>query len=285
VAFTGTDTPIDNWLIKMSPASTVGSDATCAYTGGIAHLFDFTVAEDVGQTYTFSEAHPVVGTSSVLDPKWFQTAPAPVPPGTGTETDSSTVPQTPVGFGNLCIGGGTGAVTLGFWSNNNGQKVLTGTAHGSTISSGYLTIINGSYLRNTAGTNLTNFSSFSGFSSYLLSATATNMAYMLSAQYITMRLNVATGNVVGSALVYCPACTTANTNGFISITNLLAEVEGQLASCGTTCVVGASSTLRTYWQGLETALDNANNNKTFVQPNANSCTFGFDPAVVNACVF
>jgi hypothetical protein len=291
---------IPNWLIEMSPASnfdvstqSAGSGATCDLTGTNG-VFGFTVLPDVPLTYTFSEAHPVVvnGTIYVADPVWHQTAP--IPPGTGTETDSSAGTQTPVSFGNVCTGAG-GGLTLGFWSNNNGDKVLTGSTHGSTITNSsptfYSALINGSYLRNTAGANLNNtFTSFSGFSSYLLNGNATNMAYMLSVQYIAMALNVDTGNVVGGTLVYCPACTGANASGFISTNGLLAEVESQLAHCGTgalvlsPCVVGSSSSLRTYWQGLETALDNANNNKTFVQPTA--CSFTFDPTLVNTtCVF
>lgn len=305
VAYTGSDTPIDNWLIQMSPASnfnvstqSAGSGASCSYTGGLLGEFDFTVLADTlgsQNPYTFSEAHPVILKNGVYvaDPTWFQTAP--VPPGTGTETDVSTTPQTPVGFGNLCVGAG-GGLTLGFWSNKNGGAILTGSSTGKTISNisstFYLSLINGSYLRNASGANLNNtFGSFSGFSSYLLNANATNMAYMLSAQYITMALNVDSGNVKGTSLVYCPACNGANVNGFISTSGLLTEVETQLAYCGTgtlgstPCVVGSTSPLRTYWQGLETALDNANNNKTFVQPNANSCTFQFNPAVVSACTF
>jgi len=304
VAFTGKDTPIDNWLIGMNPASNFnvatqsagsGSEpgASCALTGGLLGEFDFTVLADQSITYIFSESHPVVlkNGSYVPDSTWFQTAPPPVPPGTGTETDSSSAMQTPVGFGNLCVGAG-GGLTLGFWSNSNGEAVLTGSKTGKTISFGYLTLINTSYLRNANGTIYTDGTgSFSNFSSYLLNANATNMAYMLSAQYITMALNVAHGNVSGTSLVYCPGCSGANSNGFITTSGLLSEVETQLAYCGTStlgfspCVVGSSSPLRTYWQALETALDNANNNKTFVQPNANSCSFQFDPAVVNACTF
>ncbi len=61
--------------------------------------------------------------------------------------------------------------------------------------------------------------------------------------------------------------TLANSNGFASITNLMAAGNTALGVSGgnnTTKI----SLLRTCREDLKTALDNANNNQTFVQPSA-----------------
>jgi len=80
-----------------------------------------------------------------------------------------------VEFGNLCLGGG-GGVTLGFWSNRNGQRLETDAD---------FTALNAMCLRNPNGTIRT----FTGtlnqkktaLHDWLLGANATNMARMLSA--------------------------------------------------------------------------------------------------------
>ena len=75
----------------------------------------------------------------------------------------------------------SGGVTLGFWSNKNGNKILTGspTGNGTTLLSGVVTLLNSCQLRNANGTIHTFTNSYFAFKSWLLGATATNMAYML----------------------------------------------------------------------------------------------------------
>jgi hypothetical protein len=58
-------------------------------------------------------------------------------------------------------------------------------------------------LRDGAGNNF-DPASYAAFRSWLLSATATNMSYMLSAQLAAMELNVLNGKVNGSAIIYAP---------------------------------------------------------------------------------
>src|SRR5262249_7360174 len=69
-----------------------------------------------------------------------------------------------VDFGNYCTVP-SGGLTLGFWSNKNGNKILTGssTGTGTTLSSGVVSLLNSCQLRNANGTvhNFTN--SYSAF--------------------------------------------------------------------------------------------------------------------------
>jgi hypothetical protein len=78
----------------------------------------------------------------------------------------------------------------------------------------------------------------------LLGATATNMAYMLSAQLAAMLLNVEPGFVSGNPLVYAPGTNSANSLGFATVNDLMSE-----------------------------ALDKANKHQTFVQ--STPCPFTF----------
>src|SRR5207244_12411613 len=126
-----------------------------------------------------------------------------------------------VSFGNVCLGPG-GGLTLGFWSNKNGQK-LENCAD--------FTFLNTLCLRNANGTTqiFGPCSTSSGLSAdktalntWLLGGTAVNMAYMLSVQLTAMELNVRHGSVSGSALVYEQCLTNYGyPTGFISINNLM----------------------------------------------------------------
>jgi hypothetical protein len=114
---------------------------------------------------------------------------------------------------------------------------------------------------------------------WLLGASATNMAYMLSAQLATMELNVmqpiGNSSVNGNALVFAgtaPAnCTVPGLNaaGFISINNLMMDADTasnhSLASLGGNNTT-ASGDARNCQEFMKTALDNANNNQNFLVP-------------------
>jgi hypothetical protein len=178
-----------------------------------------------------------------------------------------------VEFGNLCLGPG-GGLTLGFWSNKNGQKAMgTGAVMTATLS-----FLSGLNLRNANGANF-DPGSYTAFRTWLLGATATNMAYMLSAQLAAMELNVRQGFVNGTALVYAPGLlpfapiTGLNTLGFISVNDLMAATNTELGFHGST---PAGNAYRAYQEALKNALDDANNNKTFVQPGPGPFSF-IDP--------
>lgn len=170
-----------------------------------------------------------------------------------------------VEFGNLCLGPG-GGHTLGFWSNKNGLATMN---DGGSVCS-ELALLNGLYLRNAAGTRMNFGCDYTAFRNWLLSATATNMAYMLSAQLASMELNVEAGFVNGSALVYAPGTNSANGLGFATVNDLMSEANTELTSHGTAL---AGDSWRSYQEALKNALDKANNNQTFVQPTP--CPFTF----------
>ena len=170
-----------------------------------------------------------------------------------------------VEFGNLCLGPG-GGHTLGFWSNKNGQATMN---DGGSVCS-ELTLLNGLYLRNAAGARMNFGCDYTAFRNWLLSATATNMAYMLSAQLAAMELNVEAGFVNGGALVYAPGTNSANSLGFATVNALMSEANAELTLHPTAL---AGDSWRSYQEALKNALDKANNNQTFVQPTP--CPFTF----------
>jgi hypothetical protein len=174
----------------------------------------------------------------------------------------------PVEFGNVCTGAG-GGLTLGFWSNKNGQSLET---------TGDFTLLTSLNLKNANGSDRDFTASLatnkSALNSWLLSATATNMAYMLSAQLTAMELNVAHAKVSGTALVYAGAapagCTVAGLSGtgFITISDLMTDAN---ASLGLHPITVASGTDRSCQEFMKTTLDRGNNNLNFVQGNGSSC--------------
>lgn len=164
-----------------------------------------------------------------------------------------------VEFGNLCLGAGGGR-TLGFWSNRNGQALFGADD---------LTLMVGLNLRNADGTDF-DPASYAAFRSWLLSATATNMAYMLSAQLAAMELNVLNGFVSASALIYAPGTNSANALGFAKVGKVMNEANGELGLHGLTL---SGSPYRDYQEALKRALDKANNNLNFVQ--SEPCPFTF----------
>ena len=156
-------------------------------------------------------------------------------------------------FGNVCLGAG-GGLTLGFWSNKNGQALF------GDDDLALMVTLN---LRNPNGSAFDPIS-YPAFRTWLLSANATNMAYMLSAQLAAMELNVFNGKVDGSAPVYAPGL---NALGFISVNNLMVAANTELGLHG---LVPSDSPYRAYQEALKNALDRANNNQNFVQ--AGPCT-------------
>src|SRR5512132_1075994 len=103
-------------------------------------------------------------------------------------------PDASLEFGNVCLGPG-GGLTLGFWSNRNGQRLENAND---------ITFLNGLCLRNATGGD-TNFTGTlaqqkTALHDWLLNANATNMANMLSAQLAAMELNVLHTKVDGTKL-------------------------------------------------------------------------------------
>jgi len=245
-AFDGGELFLDGWKISI-----VGTVSIIRFTPVDALV-------DAG-TYVIAEELPV-------EPSWIPTTAISQTVTVGPNDFSSTL------FGNVCVGAG-GGLTIGFWSNKNGQGLTT---------SAQLCALNGLNLRNAAGANFDPAigcpspttanvnASKTAFRTWLLSANAVNMAYMLSAQMAAMVQNVANGNVSPNAMIYAPDAACANAAGFASVQAVINEANASLLTAGYTVAAGAT---RTYQEGLKNILDAANNNKNFAQ--ATPCAFSF----------
>jgi hypothetical protein len=243
--------------------------------GGPEGFVPYSTTTDASGDYSFLNLDPgTYGACEVLPknaPIWL--------PTTATRIDGIAVPpdSTSNDFGNVCLGPG-GGLTLGFWSNKNGQAVMTNG--GMTAELLFLSNLN---LRNANGTNF-NPTTYTGFRTWILNATATNMSYMLSAQLAAMELNVHNGKVSGGAHVFAgsaPAgCSVPGLSGagFIGVNDLMADANTELGLDGFT---PSGDPERTCQEFKKTTLDKANNNLNFVQANACQVNYsGLEPSCV-----
>ena len=188
-------------------------------------------------------------------------------------------------FGNVCLGSG-GGLTLGFWSNKNGQGLVTA---GDLCGLNSLNLVNatGAAFDPVAGcpspTSAAISTGKTNLRNWLLSATATNMANMLSAQYAAMFLNVQHGFVDPNAVVYAPGTGLSSPGGvpgFATITDVMAAAGNSLASFPKTTTAGPARSLQ---EALKNALDKANNNQNFVQGQACDVNYSVtEPSCISA---
>jgi hypothetical protein len=241
----GTEQTLENWLIGITPS-------------GFAEelwLTTYAAQRQVGD-YSIREFLPI-------EPNWVATTPSPV--AITLTSNGATVK-----FGNVCLGTG-GGHTLGFWSNKNGQTQMND--EGSVAPE--LALLSALNLRTAAGADF-DPTTYNAFRTWILDATAINMAYMLSAQLAAMELNVEAGFVSGASLVYAPAVNALNatvTGDFISISDLMTLANDELALHA---VVLDGSPFRAYQEALKNALDDANNNLNFLQPDPTNCPYTFN---------
>ena len=232
--WTAGEPEITGWEVKIQDAPHVWLDSV-SYTP-----VDYV---DEGGSFAVTESDPD-------QQNWNATTP------TTVDATINAGETTNVTFGNLCLGPG-GGLTLGFWSNKNGEKLYNNA------------VAVAQNLRDATG-NSFNPANHKQFKAWILSASATNMAYMLSAQLAAMTQNVNNGNVSGSALVYAPGTGSASPLGYATIAALIAEGNALLAANGYTVAAGPD---RTAQEAVKTALDRANNNLNFVQ--SAPCAFTF----------
>lgn len=219
-----------------------------------------TTYTDANGVYRFNLPTPtstyVIQEDLPANQNWVQTGP--IPPATDGAASatpsmhwSNSITGGPLAglyFTNTCIGGG--GLTLGFWSNKNGQALMTGSSSGKTLLPGVVTLLGGLNLRNATGALVTPFANYAAFNTWILNATATNMAYMLSAQLATMELNVYFKDVNPNALILY--------NGnYVTVQSVMTLA---IATLGTSPVTVASGPARTLQTNLQVALNNANNN-------------------------
>jgi hypothetical protein len=238
-------------VIKFYDANANGiNDDGQPITGWNINIHDgMTINETTPVSVVVAPDDYVVTEGTPIQSNWFHTTPNPV---NITVADGGTGN---VEFGNLCVGAG-GGLTLGFWSNKNGQALV-----GSTD----LAMLVALNLRNANGSTF-DPATAKALATWLLNATATNMAYMLSAQLAAMELNVFNGFVDGTKLVYVGG----TINAFWTVNALMAAANTSLGLNGNTTALSAD---RTYQETLKTALDKANNNLNFVQ--GTPCVFSF----------
>lgn len=162
---------------------------------------------------------------------------------TSISADSNTLAATGTDCGG---GGGTGtctqltdALTLGYYSNKNGQ---------ATITSADLVALDALNLRNANGTNY-DPASKTDLKNWLLGGKATNMSYMLSVQLATLELNILHG-LVDPADQVCEF-------GDETIGDIVTDANTFLGTHGT--VLGGDPA-RSYAASLETIIDEINNN-------------------------
>jgi hypothetical protein len=159
----------------------------------------------VGSTYTVTETFP--------NGNWTMTQPT---SGSYSGTVDNLDPDHTLNFGNVfgnyCLVG-SGGLTIGFWSNKNGQALIT-PADLQALRALNLVNANGTPFDPTTNAQV---------KSFVLSATATNMSNMLSAQLIAMTLDVRHSFSDGGAFDLC-----SNEN----ISDLLNEANTALGSDG-----------------------------------------------------
>jgi hypothetical protein len=191
-----------------------------------------------GGSYTFTVT--IAGTYRVVEEKpsemWVQTAPG----GNGYYEIKVELGKTyTIDFGNVCLMQGTGGKTIGFWSNKNGQALITPD---------YISALNALNLYTPKGWMYPPFADKTQIRNYLLSATAADMRWMLSAQLIATKLNVLHGFLSGSTIVYVGSSSYVP-SGFISINEIMENANNALA--------GTDRAEQEYWKNL---LDGLNNN-------------------------
>ena len=282
-SFTNNSTKTDNFKVKANPpppvtlcvdkfydanVNGVKDPGEVSINGWLFHLFaddnlyliresPFCVVVDPG-SYHVIESDPI-------ETNWLHT--------TAADVYVTLPPDANLEFGNVCLGAG-GGLTLGFWSNRNGQNLETAAD---------FTFLTGLCLRTANGGNQdfngTLTQNKNALNTWLLNANATNMAYMLSAQLTAMELNVRHTFVNGNALVYGGDCVKSyqqsqqlpGSNGFITINDLMTAAANELCAHGYT---PSGSAYRAYQECLKTTLDQANNNINFVQ--GSPCPFSFN---------
>ena len=186
-------------------------------------------------TYTLAE---------VLPPNWLATTLATIE---GIVVTCDGPSKQDFEFGDVCLEPGHGGLTLGYWSNRNGQALIT---------AGDVTALNSLNLFKPASLaypfSATLSTAKTQIKSYLLSATAVDMRWMLSAQLIATELDVLHGFLGGSTVVYVGPSSYVP-SGFITIAQIMANAATALGKPHPDF-----RTEQEYWKNL---LDGVNNNR------------------------
>ncbi|MBL8860318.1 MAG: hypothetical protein JNL28_17545, partial [Planctomycetes bacterium] len=263
---------IPGWKFRLSDGQTGFTDAN----GRVC--FNSTGAG----TYTVTELSPIQN-------NWAATTPT-----TCQVTISASNCSAECSFGNYCFSNPSRGLTIGYWRNKNGRRVL------EQNDPAWRTLLNSLNLRKADGSLFTvptsgSFSNaFDAWAVYLQGANATNMAYMLSAQLGATSLNVAFNGLSDATTIIVPggvksgstclvpflsttqaivcgapplltltgqpgssACGCNSNNGATTIGNLRNRA---VCLLGTYNVTTSAGTPRTYEECVKNLLDMINNN-------------------------
>jgi hypothetical protein len=234
------DPPLDNWPITISPlGSAIPQQATLLTIDGCVSWGNLDTALN---PYTVTEGTPIQS-------NWVHSTPTSVSVNVVSGQTSA------VDFGNYCTAG-SGGLTIGFWSNKNGQALITNSD---------LALLRSCNLVDAKGDPF-NPVTKGELKSWLQKAGATNMAYTLSAQLAAMKLNVAHGFVDPTVFALCY-------NG--TIAQLISAADAALAADGFTPTGDPNRALQ---ETLKNCLDSLNNGGSVVSPTPCPATFASQSA-------
>jgi hypothetical protein len=175
---------LEGWPMTLSPLDSAVPNVATQLTS--AGCVTWAQMDPSFNPYTVTEGTP-------NEPNWFHS--------TAVSSTVTVAPGSPqhIDFGNYCKVP-SGGLTLGFWSNKNGQAL---------INAADLLALRNLCLRNADGSNFDPTTN-AQVKSFLLGANATNMANMLSAQLTAMTLNIRHGFVDPGAFDLCSNKTIAD---------------------------------------------------------------------------
>jgi hypothetical protein len=232
---------LDGWPITINPLDGATPNVATQLTDASGSV-QWSTLDPVFNPYTFTE-----GTPNELN--WFHSTLVSVPVNVVNGQLQS------IDFGNYCTvpSGGHG---LGFWSNRNGQSLLTEEDF-VELTDCKLVNFDGSNRDFTSGLAANK----AALKSWLLNADGVNAAYMLSVQFAIMKLNILHGFVDDNAFALCYGG---------AITNLCNATNTSLVADQTTFANDAN---RNAQETLKSCLDGLNNGAPVVPVKPCSRTF------------
>ena len=226
---------LDGWPMTIDPLD--GATPNVATQTTTAGCVTWSTLDPVFNPYNVTEGTP-------NEPNWIHSTPVSQPVNVVTGQTQT------VNFGNYCKVP-SGGLTIGFWSNKNGQAL---------INAADLLALRNLSLRNADGSNFDPTTN-AQVKAFLLGANAVNMANMLSAQLAAMTLNIRKGFVDPNAFDLCSQQT---------VGDLTAAANAALLANGLTF---SGSPDRATQESLKNCIDALNNGGPVVPTTPCSRTF------------
>jgi hypothetical protein len=226
---------LDGWPMTLNPLDGATPNVATQLTS--AGCVSWFTLDPSFNPFTVTEGTP-------NEPNWFHST------SVSQQVNAILHQTVSVEFGNYCKVP-SGGLTLGFWSNKNGQALITAAD---------LLALRNLCLRNADGSNF-DPTTAAQVKSFLLGANATNMANMLSAQLTAMTLNIRHGFVDANAFDLCAHKT---------VGQLTTDANTSLCANGLTF---SGSPDRTPQETMKTCIDALNNGGPVVPTTPCSRTF------------